>query len=114
MHFCVKAELNLVGVRKPRQPKTRRGLSGGKCFRGDISRLKTRGYLDATRRIRILTGRIVGRVAESDNEKADRRSVGYQASEPAGYQRKLAESWLHSSKLQTVSPHPNTVGGLVY
>ena len=76
--------------------------------------IETRGYLDATRRIRILTGRIVGRVAESDNEKADRRSVGYQASEPAGYQRKLAESWLHSSKLQTVSPHPNTVGGLVY
>ena len=46
--------------------------------------------------------------------QTDRRSVGYQTSEPAGYQRKLAESWLHSSKLQTVSPHQNTVGGLLY
>ena len=36
-----------VGVRKPRKPKTRRGLSGGKCFRGDIFRLKKLGWLSA-------------------------------------------------------------------
>ena len=34
MHFRVKAELNLVGVRKPRQPKNTPGAQRGKVFPG--------------------------------------------------------------------------------
>ena len=65
------------------------------CSKGD---LETRGYLDATRRLRILTGRIVGERPNPIMVKIDRRSVGYQAEDPAEYQRKLAESWLHTAQ----------------
>ena len=40
--------------------------------------------------------------------------MGYQASEAAKYQRKLAESWLHTLKVAKSEPSPNTVGGLFY
>ena len=59
-----------------------------------ITREKTRGYLDATRRLRILTNRIFGGRPNPIMRKTNRRSGGYQAKRtsqvPAQTGRELA------------------------